>query len=90
MGMKQSWDMTVDVLVAGSGYAGCMAAIAAHDAGSSTLILEKMPRFGGLSILSAGGMAVSDDAEAAFLANDRAMRYFQHFRTQVSWRTDIL
>jgi succinate dehydrogenase/fumarate reductase flavoprotein subunit len=64
--MKRSWDMTVDVLVAGSGYAGCMAAIAAHDAGSSALILEKLPRFGGLSILSAGGMAVSDDAEAAF------------------------
>ena len=64
--MKQSWDMTVDVLVAGSGYAGCMAAIAAHDAGSSALVLEKLPRFGGLSILSAGGMAVSDDAEAAF------------------------
>ena len=33
------WDETVDVIVVG-GYAGCVAATAAHDAGASVLLLE--------------------------------------------------
>ncbi len=36
------WDKETDVLVVGSGYAGLSAAIEAHDAGASVIILEKM------------------------------------------------
>ncbi|MEO6624000.1 MAG: FAD-dependent oxidoreductase, partial [Burkholderiaceae bacterium] len=43
------WDETVDVVVVGCGYAGAVAAIAAHDAGARVLVLEKMPDPGGIS-----------------------------------------
>ncbi|GAB4175651.1 MAG: hypothetical protein OHK0024_12650 [Thalassobaculales bacterium] len=55
-----------DVVIAGCGFAGAMAAIAAHDAGAVAVILEKMPTIGGISVCSAGGVRYSPDAEAAF------------------------
>ena len=36
-----TWDLTVDVVVAGIGMAGSAAAIAAHDAGATVLVIEK-------------------------------------------------
>ncbi len=60
------WDKQVDVVVVGCGFAGAMAAIAAHDAGASVLILEKMPDPGGISVCSFGGVRVAKSAEAAF------------------------
>jgi succinate dehydrogenase/fumarate reductase flavoprotein subunit len=61
-----SWDREVDVVVVGYGAAGGVAAIEAHDSGAETLILEKMAFPGGLSIASAGGIRVTDDADRAF------------------------
>jgi fumarate reductase flavoprotein subunit len=46
----------VDVLVVGAGACGLAAAIAAHDAGLSTAILEKLDRPGGNSSLSTGSV----------------------------------
>ena len=43
MYMKNSWTEEVDVVVVGYGGAGAVAAIAAHDAGASVIILEKQP-----------------------------------------------
>jgi succinate dehydrogenase/fumarate reductase flavoprotein subunit len=60
------WDRQADVVVVGCGFAGAMAAIAAHDAGASVLILEKMPDPGGISVCSFGGVRVAKSAEAAF------------------------
>jgi succinate dehydrogenase/fumarate reductase flavoprotein subunit len=60
------WDDEADVVVIGCGYAGGVAAISAHDRGARVLVLEKMPDPGGISICSAGGVRVADDAEAAF------------------------
>ena len=60
------WDDTVDVVVVGCGYAGAVAAIAAHDAGASVLVLEKMPDPGGISACSFGGVRSAADATAAF------------------------
>lgn len=54
-----------DVLVIGCGYAGAMAAIAAADAGARVLVLEKAPRPGGISICSAGGLRIAQDAGKA-------------------------
>ena len=60
-----SWDESCDVVVVGCGYAGAVAAIAAHDAGAQVVVLEKMPDAGGISICSAGGLRITRDPEAA-------------------------
>ena len=62
-----------DVIVVGFGYAGGMAAIAAHDAGARVLVLEKQPMPGGISVCSAGGIRSTDrpdDALAYLLATN--------------------
>jgi fumarate reductase flavoprotein subunit len=46
----------VDVLVVGAGACGLAAAIAAHDAGASVAIIEKLDRPGGNSALSTGSV----------------------------------
>lgn len=56
---------TCDVLVIGYGFAGGMAAIHAHDAGARVLLIEKNLDPGGISVCSAGGLRISDDAGAA-------------------------
>lgn len=60
------WDMEADVVVVGFGAAGAVAAFEAQAAGADTLLLEKMPFPGGLSIASAGGIRVGADPEQAF------------------------
>ncbi|MGE0501679.1 MAG: FAD-binding protein [Rhizobiaceae bacterium] len=50
-------DHDVDFLIVGAGACGLAAAIAAHDAGLSVAILEKMPRPGGNLALSTGSIA---------------------------------
>lgn len=45
-----------DFLVIGAGACGLAAAVAAHDAGLSTAVLEKQPRVGGNSALSTGSV----------------------------------
>ena len=60
------WDKEADVVVVGYGFAGGIAAIAAHDCGARVLLLEKMPHPGGISILSGGGIAFARNAESAF------------------------
>lgn len=52
------WDQTVDVVVVGSGIGGLSAAIAAHDRGAKVLVLEKAPKFGGVSAYSGGEVFV--------------------------------
>ena len=53
---EAAWDREADVVVLGLGAAGCAAAIEAHDAGASVLVLEKMPagREGGNTRVSGG------------------------------------
>jgi succinate dehydrogenase/fumarate reductase flavoprotein subunit len=59
------WDLECDVVIAGYGYAGAIAAMAAHDAGREVAIFEKMPHFGGNSILSGGSVVVARAYEPA-------------------------
>jgi succinate dehydrogenase/fumarate reductase flavoprotein subunit len=65
--LPRKWDREADVVVVGSGYAGCNAAIAGHDAGSKVLILEKAPEqfAGGNSSVSGGGMSIPSNLEDA-------------------------
>ncbi len=64
--IPEQWDGETDVLVVGCGFAGGAAAITAHDQGAKTLILEKMPDPGGISVCSAGSVRVAQDANEAF------------------------
>lgn len=57
-----SWDAEYDVIVAGYGYSGAMAAIAAADAGSTVGLFEKMRWPGGNSVLSGGSCVFALDA----------------------------
>jgi succinate dehydrogenase/fumarate reductase flavoprotein subunit len=59
-------DPLFDVIVIGYGFAGAVAAISAHDAGARVLLLEKNTDAGGISVVSAGGLRISNDAAAAF------------------------
>jgi succinate dehydrogenase/fumarate reductase flavoprotein subunit len=60
--MRESYD----VVVAGLGLAGAIAAIAAHDAGAKVLVLEKESNPGGISICAGGGARIAQNADAAF------------------------
>jgi succinate dehydrogenase/fumarate reductase flavoprotein subunit len=60
------FDETFDVVVAGFGLAGGIAAISAADAGASVLVIEKSEVPGGLSICSYGAVRSARDADAAF------------------------
>jgi len=48
------WDISTDFLVVGSGAGGMTAALAAHQLGMQTLVLEKSACYGGTSALSGG------------------------------------
>ncbi len=61
-----NWDESTDVVVVGSGYAGCVAALSAHDAGVRVALLEKAEEPGGISVCSFGGVRVAGDSGAAF------------------------
>lgn len=52
-------DASVDVIIVGSGYAGLSAAIEAHLAGASVLVIEKMAGCGGNSVISDGGIVAA-------------------------------
>jgi succinate dehydrogenase/fumarate reductase flavoprotein subunit len=87
-----AWDEVYDVVVAGFGFSGGMAAIAAADEGARVLLLEKGPRPGGNSILSGGSCVYGDDAEAnlAYLrqtcggaTDDEVLRVFARGLTEL-------
>lgn len=52
------FDEEWDVVVIGSGFAGLAAALKAAQRGNKVLVLEKMGRIGGNSVINGGGMAV--------------------------------
>lgn len=56
-----TWDETVDTLVIGSGFAGLSAAAEAANGGDKVVILEKMPTYGGNSIINGGVYASWND-----------------------------
>ncbi|MDA0239562.1 MAG: FAD-binding protein [Proteobacteria bacterium] len=78
-----SWDEEAEVVVLGGGGAGLRAALAAAEAGASTLLLEKMPALGGktqmsIGIMTASGTSVQKcaglkDSHARHLADIMAM-----------------
>ncbi len=58
--LPAKWDETWDVVVVGSGFAGQAAAAEAAGGGAKVVILEKMPTYGGNSIINGGVYAAWD------------------------------
>ena len=54
VGVDLPVDMTVDVVIVGSGGGGMVAALAAADAGAEALVLEKQALVGGSTCMSGG------------------------------------
>ncbi len=67
------WDETYDWICVGSGIAGCSSAIAAHDMGLKTIVLEKMDGIGGTTSQSGGHLWVPMNslAKAAGIQDSR-------------------
>ncbi len=54
----KKWDLTTEVLVAGSGIAGMSAAISAIDLGAKVLVIEKGKNYGGCAMINGGIIAL--------------------------------
>ena len=64
-------ELSADVVIVGAGGAGMAAAVQAHQNGATVLVIEKMPKVGGNSILAGGALnAVDDRSEMAVKQND--------------------
>lgn len=55
------WDHDADIVVAGTGAAGCAAAVTAHQNGDRVIVAEKAPITGGTAAKSAGVLWIPDN-----------------------------
>ncbi|MBQ8555807.1 MAG: flavocytochrome c [Clostridia bacterium] len=70
--------LTTDVVVIGGGGAGLASAVQANQLGSSVIVLEKMGKVGGNTILAGGALnAVNDRSEQAIQYNDSVEWHYQ-------------
>jgi urocanate reductase len=58
--IPKRWDEDVDIVVVGSGFAGLAAAAEAAGLGAKVIILDKMRRYGGNSLIAGGGYCCWD------------------------------
>ena len=79
-----------DVIIIGSGAAGLAAAVAAADAGASTLVVEADTQVGGSSRLSGGHFYAAGTSvqEEAGVIGDTADAMFEHYMTLNQWLVD--
>ena len=70
-------ELTTDVVVIGAGGAGLAAAISAQQNGANVIVVEKMPKVGGNTILAGGAVnAVNDRSEFAIKQNDSVFWHY--------------
>lgn len=71
-------EMTADVVIIGAGGAGLAAAVQANQNGSSVIVVEKMGKVGGNTILAGGALnAVDDRSETAIKQNDSVEWHYE-------------
>lgn len=70
--VEQAEDETLnaDVVIVGAGGAGLAAAVTAHQNGASVIVVEKMAKVGGNTILAGGAMNAVDDGSEEAIAHD--------------------
>lgn len=74
-------DMTTQVVVAGGGMGGLMAAVTAAHEGAEVVLLEKLPFVGGSLFLAGGGLATADsEVVGAMGADDDLKRIVDYFK----------
>jgi succinate dehydrogenase/fumarate reductase flavoprotein subunit len=87
--LPKKWDITTDVLIVGTGFAGLAAAIEARDAKADVMVIEKMPVPGGNSTINGGDFGaagtpmqkaagIEDSPELMFKDMMRAGGYLNH------------
>ncbi len=70
-------EMVADVVVIGAGGAGMAAAVQAHQNGAKVIVIEKMGKMGGNTILAGGALnAVDDRSETAIKQNDSVQWHY--------------
>ena len=79
--LPEHWDAEVDFIAVGSGIGGLSGAIAAHDHGLSTMVLERADQAGGVTALSMGEVWVPGNAHARALGiEDSAQSAYRYVR----------
>jgi fumarate reductase flavoprotein subunit len=85
----RDFEFRVPVIVAGGGASGCVAALAAADAGASVLVLEQDASPSGSTGMSQGLIcAAGTRAQASAGVSDSADRYFDDIMTKTRGQTD--
>jgi flavocytochrome c len=83
------WDREADVVVIGAGLAGYSAAIEAHTAGASVVILDKRAVYGGNSTLAGGGYNAADPVRQKALGiEDSPGKHFEQTLAAGDFRAD--
>ena len=78
-----------DVVVIGAGGAGLAAAISAEQNGANVIVVEKMPKVGGNTILAGGAVnAVEDRSEFAIKQNDSVYWHYWQTLNGGDWQGD--
>lgn len=87
--MENTFEFTIPVLVIGAGACGCIAALAAHDAGASVLLVEQDERPMGSTGMSQGLIcAAGTKAQAAHGIEDDAERFYADILSKTHGLTD--
>lgn len=77
------WDHEVDFLVIGSGGGGMTAALAAQEAGLSTLIVEKAAMYGGSTGISGGGIWIPNNPTLRASGHDDSRESIRRYLDQL-------
>lgn len=86
---EEEFEFTVPVLVIGAGACGCIAALAAHDAGAGVLLVEQDDRPMGSTGMSQGLVAAAGTrAQAVHGVEDSADRFFDDIMAKTRGQAD--